>query len=168
MWVPSGEAPFFIRLEHLYGIPSPVDFLVSNKWQDLLPNAVGIICPLLYLTASFMISTLCQCSWNCIWVTNIKFLNGCCKIPRHTHLLYLFPCYTHRMCYSFVLPLIKAKKSAIRIIQVMGKICLWYAICVQGFRQFSAETKTSGSCSNTSRREQSTQEGRWDLLSVLR
>lgn len=146
MWAPTG-ALFFIRLEHLYRIPFPVDFLVSNKEQDLPPNAVGIICPLLYLAASFMISTLWQCSWNCSWVTNIKFLNGWCEILRHTHLL---PCYTHRMCYSSILFLDnKAKNSAARIIQLMGEIFLWHANHVQGFRQFSAEIKTSGSCSNT-------------------
>lgn len=60
--VNSYWSTFFIRLEHLYGIPSPVDFLVSNKEQDLPPNTVGIICRLLYLAASFMISTLWQCS----------------------------------------------------------------------------------------------------------
>lgn len=146
---------FFIRLEHLYGIPSPVDFLVSNKEQDLPPNTVEIICSLLYLTPSFMISTLWQCSWNCSWVTNIQFLNGWYQIPRHTH---PFPCYTHRMCYSLILVLIrnKAKTSAARIIQLMGKICLWYGNRVQDFRQSSADTKTSGSCSNTCYREQST------------
>lgn len=164
MWAPTG-ALFFIRLEHLFGILSPVDFLVSNKEQDLPPNAAGRICPLLYLAASFMISTLWQCSWNCRWVTNIKLLNDWCEIPRHTHPL---PCYTHSVRYSLIHVLIrnKVKNSAARIIQLMGKI--WHSNHVQGFRQFSAETKTSGSCSNTCCREQSIQEGRWDLLSVLR
>lgn len=61
MRAPTG-ALFFIVLEHLYGIPSPDHFLVSNKEKGLPSNEAGIVCSLLDLAASFMISTLWQCS----------------------------------------------------------------------------------------------------------
>lgn len=159
-------------LKHLYRLLSLVDFLLSNKEQGLPSNVAGIICSLLYLAASFMIFTLWQCSWNHTWIKDIKFLNDWCEIHKCIHRL---PCYKHKVRYSLMLVSVRnqAKNGVVRIIHPMGKIQFWHANCVQGFRQCAAETKPSGSCSNTaailkSSRTESIWEGRWDLFSMVK